>query len=155
MLDIFYTKNDEGKIAQNLVFEYCDDNLEDLIRRYKGNKDNISLDDVRSQIHQILQGLKFCHAQNICHRDLKPENVLLNNDGKIKICDFGSAKILDENGKNTPYIVSRYYRAPELILGESNYSCKIDIWATGCIFAELLTLTPLFPGKTEGSQFLE
>ena len=81
---------------------------------------------------------------------MKPENILKNEKGIIKICDFGSAKILDEK-LNTPYIVSRYYRAPELILACSDYSQNIDIWAIGCIFAEFMTLRPLFPGKTEGS----
>lgn len=72
--------------------------------------------------------MKYVHSQKICHRDLKPENILLTDDGIIKICDFGSAKILDKEGLNTPYIVSRYYRAPELILACSDYTNKIDIW---------------------------
>jgi glycogen synthase kinase 3 beta len=83
---------------------------------------------------------------------LKPENVLLSKDGIIKICDFGSSKVIDPNGKNTPYIVSRYYRAPELILCLTKYTTAIDIWAVGCIMAELFLLTPLFKGKTEGDQ---
>lgn len=70
----------------------------------------------------------------------------------IKICDFGSSKIIDANGKNTPYIVSRYYRAPELILCLTKYSTAIDVWAAGCIMAELFLLTPIFKGKTEGDQ---
>jgi glycogen synthase kinase 3 beta len=74
----------------------------------------------------------------------------LTAEGTIKICDFGSAKILTGT-LNTPYIVSRYYRAPELILSCSDYTTAIDIWAIGCIFSELITLRPLFPGKTEGS----
>ena len=78
----------------------------------------------------------------------------MNDKGVVKICDFGSAKLLSEK-KNTPYIVSRYYRAPELILACSDYTEKIDIWAIGCIFAEFMTLRPLFPGKTEGSQLIE
>ena len=72
----------------------------------------------------------------------------------VKICDFGSAKRLDKK-LNTPYIVSRYYRAPELILACSDYTNAIDVWAIGCIFMEFLTLRPLFPGKSEGSQLLE
>lgn len=112
--------------------------------------------EVRKFMKQIFEGMKYVHSKNVTHRDLKPENILLTEDGIIKICDFGSAKVLDEEGSlNTPYIVSRYYRAPELILACSDYTNKIDIWAIGCIFAELLTLRPLFPGKTEGSQLIE
>ena len=103
---------------------------------------------------QILTGMSFVHKEGISHRDLKPENILMNDKGVVKICDFGSAKLLSEK-LNTPYIVSRYYRAPELILACSDYSEKIDIWAIGCIFAEFMTLRPLFPGKTEGSQLIE
>jgi serine/threonine protein kinase len=74
----------------------------------------------------------------------------------VKICDFGSSKFIHKDKtKSTPYIVSRYYRAPELLLGCNGYEDKIDIFATGCIFAELFTLTPLFPGKSEGLQFFE
>lgn len=70
----------------------------------------------------------------IAHRDLKPENILISKEDVIKICDFGSSKILDfEHGKNTPYIVSRYYRAPELILCVTNYSTSIDIWGNSKI----------------------
>ncbi len=80
-------------------------------------------------MRQIFEGMKYVHQQKVTHRDLKPENILLNDDGQIKICDFGSAKVLDEESAlNTPYIVSRYYRAPELILACSDYTNKIDIW---------------------------
>ena len=98
--------------------------------------------------------MAYVHSQGISHRDLKPENILLNDKGVVKVCDFGSAKFLDDK-LNTPYIVSRYYRAPELILACSDYSEKIDVWAIGCIFAEFMTLRPMFPGKTEGSQLIE
>lgn len=155
VLDIFYSKSEDDKLAQNLIFEFCSNNLEAMITDLKAKKEYFSLSDIRNYTRQVLTGLKEIHERDIVHRDLKPENVLLTDDGEIKICDFGSSKILDPEGKNTPYIVSRYYRAPELILGVSNYSNKIDIWATGCIIAELLTLKPLFPGKTEGSQLLE
>ena len=78
--------------------------------------------------------------------------MLLSKEGTIKICDFGSSKVIDPNGKNTPYIVSRYYRAPELMLCITKYTTAIDIWAVGCIMAELVLLTPFFKGKTEGDQ---
>ena len=76
---------------------------------------------------QILNGLKSIHFKNIVHRDLKPENILMNGN-KVKICDFGSSKFIYKNTKSTPYIVSRYYRAPELLLGLNTYNHKIDIF---------------------------
>ena len=106
------------------------------------------------------------HSKNICHRDLKPENILVK-DGpfgsqrddvlskELKIADLGAAKVLNPNQLNTPYVVSRYYRAPELILGSNKYDCSIDIWSTGCILFELITRTPMFPGEAEGLQVLE
>ena len=100
-------------------------------------------------------GMEFVHKQGVCHRDLKPENILMNSEGVVKICDFGSAKVISPNGLNTPYIVSRYYRALELILACSDYTNAIDVWAIGCILAEFLTRRPIFPGKTEGSQLIE
>lgn len=87
----------------------------------------------------------------IVHRDLKPENILVSPHNIVKICDFGSSKHIDLNGKNTPYIVSRYYRAPELNLCITQYGSAIDIWATGCILSELITLEPLFQGTDEGN----
>ena len=78
----------------------------------------------------------------------------MNEEGIVKICDFGSAKLLNES-LNTPYIVSRYYRAPELILASNRYDFSIDIWATGCIIFELITKTPMFPGDSEGHQLIE
>ena len=107
------------------------------------------------------------HKLGVCHRDLKPENILLQAlDGfdrknanplslTIKICDFGAAKVLNPDLKNTPYVVSRFYRAPELVMGCQKYDLSIDLWAAGCILMELLTRTPLFPGDSEGLQVLE
>jgi len=155
MLDIFYSEDDKGKKAQNIVFEFCDTNLEAVIQQHKKNSRFIDIGLIRHFMKQILQGIAYCHKVGVCHRDLKPENILLTEEQIVKICDFGSAKVLSTDGLNTPYIVSRYYRAPELIMGCSDYKNSIDIWAIGCIFAELLTLRPLFPGKTEGSQLLE
>ena len=88
----------------------------------------IAMNDIKDYMRQILRGMAYVHEKGICHRDLKPENILKNKDGVVKICDFGSAKVLSPDGLNTPYIVSRYYRAPELILACSDYTDKIDIW---------------------------
>lgn len=155
LLDAFYTVNDDGKVIQNLVFEYVTRSLEAYMEECRNNKETIPIEKIKSIMKQMFYGLDYCHSKNIVHRDLKPENVLFTQDDRVKICDFGSSKFIDENTKSTPYIVSRYYRAPELLLGMNNYNEKIDIFATGCIFAELFTLTPLFPGKTEGLQLFE
>jgi len=155
LLDTFYTVNDDGKVIQNLVFEYVTRSLEAYMEDFRTKQNFIPIYKIKTIMKQLLHGLEYCHKKNIVHRDLKPENVLLTEDERIKICDFGSSKIITKNSHSTPYIVSRYYRAPELILGKNDYDSKIDIFASGCIFAELFTLTPLFPGKTEGLQLFE
>lgn len=113
------------------------------------------LADVKRFTKEILNGLKHMHELRIVHRDLKPENILIKG-GQVKICDLGSSKFIDQTSfKNTPYVVSRYYRAPELIFASNRYNESIDIWAVGCILFELMTRTPLFPGDSEGLQILE
>ena len=155
LLDTFYSVNDDGKVIQNLVFEYVTRSLEVYMEDFRNKKKYIPLEKIKQISRQLLSGLDFCHKKHIVHRDLKPENVLFTSDEQVKICDFGSSKSIKENTSSTPYIVSRYYRAPELILGKIDYNEKIDIFAAGCIIAELFTLTPLFPGKTEGLQIFE
>jgi glycogen synthase kinase 3 beta len=111
---------------------------------------------IKHYVKGIFNGLRNMHSLGISHRDLKPENILLK-DEEVRICDLGSSKILDMSitRMNTPYVVSRYYRAPELILASNKYDLSIDIWSTGCIIFELLTRTPMFPGETEGLQVVE
>lgn len=114
---------------------------------------NHTLTPYRSRTHhhfscdsQILKGLKYVHSANVLHRDLKPSNLLLNSTCDLKICDFGLARSVDENQWLTEYVVTRWYRAPELLLSVSNYSAAVDVWSVGCIVAELLGRKPLFPG---------
>ena len=128
MIDIYYSKQEDGKRIQNIVFEYCSKDLEEVIKQAKELGKPIPGAEIKDYMRQILTGMAFVHSQGICHRDLKPENILKNDDGVIKICDFGSAKVMKKDGLNTPYIVSIYYRAPELILACSDYTNKIDIW---------------------------
>lgn len=88
------------------------------------------------------------------HRDIKPENMLLSKNGVLKICDFGFARTLikkSENSKFTDYVSTRWYRAPELLVGYSNYDKAVDVWAIGCIFVELITGRPLFAGDCDYS----
>ena len=152
LLNCFYTSNNSKKLVQNMVFEYLEKDLETLIGEMKKNTIMLSFDEIRLICYQLFKGLEEIHKKNIAHRDLKPENVMLNEKRIVKLCDFGSSKFIDKNGKNTPYIVSRYYRAPELLMCDTKYSGKIDVWAVGCIIAELFTLSPLFKGNSEGEQ---
>lgn len=108
----------------------------------------LSDEHVQFFIYQILRGLKFLHSGGIVHRDLKPSNLLLNGNCDLKICDFGLARAgSDNNELMTEYVVTRWYRAPELLLSCSDYGPAIDLWSVGCIFAELLGRKPIFPGK--------
>ena len=89
---------------------------------------------------------------NICHRDIKPSNILIDEEN-AKFCDFGSAKVLAVGHKNISYICSRYYRAPELLLGASYYSTQVDIWSLGCVIAEMLMNRALFEGSNANGMF--
>ena len=109
--------------------------------------------EIKTLMLQIVSGVEYLHANWILHRDLKTSNLLLNNRGQLKIADFGMARYTANPPPNlTQLVVTLWYRAPELLLGASAYSTEIDIWSLGCIFAELLTKDPLFPGKTEVDQ---
>lgn len=112
--------------------------------------------DIKLFMYQLLRSLAYIHSLGICHRDIKPQNLLIDPaTGVLKLCDFGSAKILVPHEPNVSYICSRYYRAPELIFGATNYSTQIDIWSTGCVMAELIIGQPLFPGDSGIDQLVE
>ncbi|RHN60845.1 putative mitogen-activated protein kinase CMGC-MAPK family [Medicago truncatula] len=98
-------------------------------------------------LYQLLRGLKYIHSANVLHRDLKPSNLLLNANCDLKICDFGLARTTSETDFMTEYVVTRWYRAPELLLNCSEYTAAIDVWSVGCILMEIIRREPLFPGK--------
>jgi cyclin-dependent kinase-like len=102
-------------------------------------------------LFQILLATNYLHNHNIIHRDVKPENLLLSANGVLKVCDFGFARSLqqEQNMLYTDYVSTRWYRAPELLVGDANYNKEVDIWAIGCIFAELFNGMPLFPGDSD------
>ncbi len=107
-------------------------------------------------MYQVSRALAYIHSCGICHRDIKPQNLLLNTKSHdVKLCDFGSAKILIRVEPNGAYICSRYYRAPELVFEATEYTCAIDIWSLGCVMAELLLGKPLFPGDSGVDQLIE
>ncbi|XP_077885447.1 cyclin-dependent kinase-like 4 isoform X2 [Ictidomys tridecemlineatus] len=137
------------KRKMHLVFEYCDHTLlNELERNPNGVADGV----IKSVLWQTLQALNFCHKHNCIHRDVKPENILITKQGIIKICDFGFARILIPGDIYTDYVATRWYRAPELLVGDTQYDCSVDVWAVGCVFAELLTGQPLWPGKSDVDQ---
>jgi serine/threonine protein kinase len=104
---------------------------------------------VKIYSYQLVRSIAYIHAVGICHRDIKPQNVLVDTNSHIlKLCDFGSAKKLMPGEPNVSYICSRYYRAPELIFGNSNYATQIDVWSVGCVIAELMLGQPIFPGES-------
>ena len=155
LLDIFYTVNESNEFIQHLVFDFMPDNLSRVLRSRFKLESPLTTSEIMKVMHQILKGLEFLHKKNIMHRDIKPENILIDPGlFNIKICDFGSAKKSDEID-NIPYVVSRYYRAPELILACTNYGKEIDIWAAGCIFIELFTGVPAFIGNNDGDQLIK
>ncbi|KAJ5204041.1 uncharacterized protein N7498_004920 [Penicillium cinerascens] len=157
-LKAFYYSNGDRKdeVYLNLVLEYVPETVYRASRYFNKLKTTMPMLEVKLYIYQLFRSLAYIHSQGICHRDIKPQNLLLDpNTGILKLCDFGSAKILIENEPNVSYICSRYYRAPELIFGATNYTTKIDVWSTGCVMAELMLGQPLFPGESGIDQLVE
>lgn len=108
---------------------------------------------VRSYMYQITAAMLFCHRRRVLHRDLKPQNLLINREGVIKVADFGLGRSFGIPVRNyTHEIVTLWYRAPEVLLGSPRYSCPVDVWSIGCIFAEMATRKPLFQGDSEIDQ---
>ncbi|KAG6390362.1 hypothetical protein SASPL_148096 [Salvia splendens] len=127
-----------------IAYELMDTDLHQIIRSNQGLSEEHC--QVRFQF-LILRGLKYIHSANVLHRDLKPSNLLLNANCDLKICDFGLARVTSESDFMTEYVVTRWYRAPELLLNSSDYTTAIDVWSVGCIFMELMDRKPLFPGR--------
>ncbi|NWY27212.1 CDKL2 protein, partial [Pheucticus melanocephalus] len=133
-----------------LVFEFVDhtvlDDLED-------SPNGLDFERVRKYLFQIMRAIAFCHSHNIIHRDIKPENILVSQSGVVKLCDFGFARPLATSGEAyTDYVATRWYRAPELLVGDSKYGRPVDVWAVGSLITEMLTGEPLFPGDSDIDQ---
>ncbi|PPS10533.1 hypothetical protein GOBAR_AA10116 [Gossypium barbadense] len=133
-----------------MVMEYMEHDLKALMETMR---QPFSQSEVKCLMLQLLEGVKYLHDNWVLHRDLKTSNLLLNNQGELKICDFGLARQYGSPLKPyTHLVVTLWYRAPELLLGARQYSTAIDMWSLGCIMAELLSKEPLFNGKTEFDQ---
>ncbi|KAK1642423.1 hypothetical protein QYE76_060228 [Lolium multiflorum] len=153
----FFSTTERDELYLNLVLEFVPETVNRMARQYNRMNQRVPLIYVKLYTYQICRALAYIHnSVGICHRDIKPQNVLVNpHTHQLKICDFGSAKVLVKGEPNISYICSRYYRAPELIFGATEYTTAIDLWSTGCVMAELLLGQPLFPGESGVDQLVE
>ncbi|XP_033616063.1 cyclin-dependent kinase 16 isoform X3 [Fukomys damarensis] len=143
--DIIHTEK-----SLTLVFEYLDKDL----KQYLDDCGNIiNIHNVKLFLFQLLRGLAYCHRQKVLHRDLKPQNLLINERGELKLADFGLARAKSIPTKTySNEVVTLWYRPPDILLGSTDYSTQIDMWGVGCIFYEMATGRPLFPGSTVEEQ---
>ncbi|KAG1366832.1 protein IMPAIRED IN BABA-INDUCED STERILITY 1 [Cocos nucifera] len=147
----------EGLIASQmscslyLVFEYMDHDLAGLC---SSPEITLSEPQIKCYMHQLLSGLEHCHSRGVIHRDIKGANLLVNNEGVLKIADFGLANLFRPGNKQplTSRVVTLWYRPPELLLGSTDYEATVDLWSVGCVFAELFLRKPILQGRTEVEQ---
>uniref|UniRef100_A0A4W4FZS2 Protein kinase domain-containing protein n=1 Tax=Electrophorus electricus TaxID=8005 RepID=A0A4W4FZS2_ELEEL len=139
--DIIHTEK-----CLTLVFEY----LERDLKQYMDDCGSIMcVHNVKIFLFQLLRGLAYCHRRKVLHRDLKPQNLLINDRGELKLADFGLARAKSVPTKTySNEVVTLWYRPPDVLLGSTEYSTPIDMWGVGCIFYEMITGRPLFPGST-------
>jgi len=152
LLDVFRADNDKDIY---LVFEFMETDLHAVIRA------NI-LEDIHKRfiIYQLLKAIKYMHSAKVVHRDIKPSNLLLNSECLVKVADFGLARSINSTANKdekttqilTDYVATRWYRAPEILLGSTNYTEGVDMWSVGCILGELIGGKPMFPGASTTNQ---
>jgi len=134
-----------------MVLECLSKDLKSLLRSFNGK--HIPTKLIKSLTYQLILGIEYCHSNRILHRDLKPQNLLIDVNGKLKLCDFGLARATNKQQK--PYtreVVTLWYRCPEILLGSKMYDVGVDTWAIACIFLEILLRRPFFPGDSEIDQ---
>ncbi|RNF26437.1 putative glycogen synthase kinase-3 alpha [Trypanosoma conorhini] len=163
LLDHFTASGPNGEQYLYIVMDCLPLDIHRLQNIYvKQKQQRMPIMLVKITMFQLARALAFLHSRNICHRDVKPGNLLFDPEtGVLKLCDFGSAKVMQPPGvngpreKNVSYICSRYYRAPELLLGSLYYHFQVDLWAAGCVLAELLCGEVLFKGGSTVDQMAE
>ncbi|KAF0467809.1 protein serine/threonine kinase [Gigaspora margarita] len=139
LYDVLHT---EKKLT--LVFEYLDSDLKKFLDTYGGDLD---VPTIKQLMYQLLKGIAFCHEHRVLHRDLKPQNLLINKKCELKLADFGLARAFGIPVRSYSHeVVTLWYRAPDVLMGSRQYSTSIDVWSAGCIFAEMASGRPLFPG---------
>eukprot|EP00921_Rhytidocystis_pertsovi_P010962 GHVQ01017653.1.p1 GENE.GHVQ01017653.1~~GHVQ01017653.1.p1 ORF type:complete len:320 (+),score=33.18 GHVQ01017653.1:273-1232(+) len=140
----------------NVVMEHIPETVYRVMKTFVRNNQHMPITLVKVYAFQMCRSLGYLHALGVCHRDIKPQNLLVDSRTHIlKLCDFGSAKRLIPGEHSVAYICSRFYRAPELMLGSTEYKTAIDIWSIGCVLGELLLGRPLFAGETSVDQLVK
>ncbi|GBG91254.1 hypothetical protein CBR_g52140 [Chara braunii] len=145
LLEVLYDQP-TGRLA--LVFELMDMNIYELIR---GRRHYVAEEKTKNYMYQLMKAMDHVHRNGIFHRDIKPENILIMEDN-LKLADFGSCRGIYSKQPYTEYISTRWYRAPECLLTDGYYNYKMDMWGVGCVFFEIVSLFPLFPGTNELDQ---
>ena len=145
LLEVLYDRP-TGRLA--LVFELMDMNIYELIR---GRRHYVAEDRIKTYAYQLVKSMDHMHRNGIFHRDVKPENILITDDC-LKLADFGSCRGVSSEQPYTEYVSTRWYRAPECLLTDGYYDYKMDMWGVGCVFFEMVSLFPLFPGANELDQ---
>ncbi|GIY55698.1 hypothetical protein CDAR_529011 [Caerostris darwini] len=140
---------EEQQLILYLVFEHVDQDLATYLE--KCPRPGLPQEKIREIFYQILSSIDFLHCNRIVHRDLKPQNILITNTGLVKVADFGLARIFENQVPVTSVVVTLWYRSPEVLL-QSSYATAVDLWSSGCIFAELYRRKPLFAGQSEVDQ---
>ena len=134
----------------HLVFECCESDLEAVV---KDKFLPLGVPEIKSYVQMTLKAVAYCHSCWVLHRDLKPNNLLIAPNGALKLADFGLARVFGSpNRRFTHQVFARWYRAPELLLGSKIYGPGVDLWAVGCIFAELMLRRPFVPGSSDIDQ---
>ncbi|KAL7861752.1 hypothetical protein SRHO_G00131930 [Serrasalmus rhombeus] len=139
---------DQDMRTLSLICELMEMNIYELIR---GRQNLFAESKVKHYMYQLCKALDHMHSNGIFHRDVKPENILIKHD-VLKLADFGSCRSVYSKPPHTEYISTRWYRAPECLLTDGYYSLKMDMWSAGCVFFEIMSLSPLFPGSNEVDQ---
>lgn len=153
----FFTPSEqyENETDLNIVMDFIPTTLNKILRYYNKMGKQFPPMLAKLLIYQLLRALAYIRGLGILHRDIKPPNILVDlKDYRLVLCDFGSAKKFSPDEESVSYICSRFYRAPELILGSKTYSCEIDVWAAGCVIGEMFLGEPLFCGNNNKEQFL-
>jgi len=135
-----------------MIFEVMEGDLGKLLRARRKANNFFSDSEIRGIMYQLCIGIQYIHSNGFFHRDMKPDNILCNSDLIVKISDFGLLKEIKSMPPYTEYVSTRWYRAPECVLRSRGYNSPVDVFALGCIMAELFMLFPLFPGKSELDQ---